>query len=168
MVTCQNCKRVNRLGTANKWTVPCRPGDPRSRQKTALFWKTLISSQKELLASAWGSTVDDVDAYYEHISHDAHVGVRIGEAKNPRPRVRASQRLRRPSKIWTCNTGGAPKTWPLLSLLKTHQPHVVMLQEAAFKPIVSGPRFRPMHESVDTMGSSQAPIRIGLMAVPQF
>jgi hypothetical protein len=99
-----------------------------------LFWKTLISSQKELLASAWGSTVDDVDAYYEHISHDAHVGVRIGEAKNPGPRVRASQRLRRPSKIWTCNTGGAPKAWPLLSLLKIHQPHVVMLQEAAFKP----------------------------------
>ena len=36
-VTCPNCKRVNRLGTANTSTVSCRPDDPRSRQKTALF-----------------------------------------------------------------------------------------------------------------------------------
>ena len=76
-------------------------------------------------------------------------GIRVGEASHPGPR--RARRLHRsllqtPLKIWTINTGGAPKAWQIFSCLRCDSndtksteatsaslaPGIIAIQEAAF------------------------------------
>lgn len=109
------------------------------------YWNSLVKSQKQALSKAWGKTLKQSDKIFssrqtdnntrksKQIDHDKHVGARIGEASHPGPRMRAGRKLSNMVKVWTCNTGGAPKAWNLLPLFSEHKPDIVFLQEVNFK-----------------------------------
>jgi len=139
-VTCKKCWKVNPNGAVKLWGVKCQPPEERAKAAQGRYWRTLVKKQHDALAKAWGVTVAHVKAYFpkgpKRATKSARLSpwsaVRIGEASHPGPRNLRAQRLCRPQKIWSCNTGGAPKTWQLLKHIKSEQPTVALLQEVAW------------------------------------
>eukprot|EP00438_Fugacium_kawagutii_P026866 Skav221162 [mRNA] locus=scaffold85:207301:216528:+ [translate_table: standard] len=140
-VTCKKCWKVNPCGAVKLWSAQCQPPEGRSKAAQARCWRTLTKKQHNALAKAWEVPVSEAKVFFAKGPRrtrrtkrlDPKDGVRIGEASHPGPRRTKAQALRQTQKLWTCNTGGAPKTWKLLSHIKSDQPSVALLQEVAWE-----------------------------------
>eukprot|EP00438_Fugacium_kawagutii_P001524 Skav207802 [mRNA] locus=scaffold381:23573:27208:+ [translate_table: standard] len=141
-VTCRKCWKVNPVGAVKLWSIKCQVLGERAVAAQGRYWRSLSKKQQDALAKAWGVSVSQVKGFFpkgpKKAKKSARLnplsGVRIGEASHPGPRQRAGRKLASLAKLWTCNTGGAPKAWKLLPFFTTEKPDIVFLQEVGFKP----------------------------------
>jgi hypothetical protein len=154
--TCTKCWKVNPLGAVKIWSAKCeQPTEGRGLAAQGRYWRSLTQKQQKVLAKIWCVSIKQVNKHFSikpRFANDGkpshHTdrkrlkglnGVRVGEAAHPGPRSALRSRrscARNLPKVWTINTGGAPKAWLLFDKLQNHDkqstPDIIAIQEAAF------------------------------------